>query len=78
MSISTTPVAPVKRLNINLTQRSYRELEKLQKETRHSMTELVRLGLGLAKIALEESSHGNKLILTSSDGRPIKEIVLPT
>jgi len=41
------------------------------------MTELVRVGLGLVKLALEAERKGHRLVVTTSDGQPIKEIVLP-
>jgi hypothetical protein len=41
------------------------------------MTEIVRLGVGLAKIALEAENQGNRLLIANSSGEPIKEIVLP-
>jgi len=49
----------------------------MAKRNRRSMTELVRLGLGLVKIALEAEQNGHKLIVTTADGQPLKEIVLP-
>jgi hypothetical protein len=42
------------------------------------MTELVRLGLGLVKIALEAERNGQRLIVTTAEGQAIKEIVLPS
>jgi len=42
------------------------------------MTELVRLGLGLVKVALEAQQNGNKLVVTTAEGQPLKEIVLPS
>jgi hypothetical protein len=41
------------------------------------MTDVVRLGLGLVKIALEASKNGNRLVVTNAEGQPLKEIVLP-
>ena len=41
------------------------------------MTELVRLGLGLVKIAIEAERRGHRLIVTTAEGDPVKEIVLP-
>jgi len=42
-----------------------------------SMTELMRLGLGLVKIAIEAEKRGQRLIVTTDEGVPVKEIVLP-
>ena len=66
-----------RRLNLNLSEQAYADVNVLAKDTRRSITELVRLGLGLVKIALQESRSGNKIIVTTSDGKPIKELVLP-
>jgi hypothetical protein len=41
------------------------------------MTEIVRTALGLVKIAQEVTDKDQKLIVTNSDGKPLKEIVLP-
>jgi hypothetical protein len=67
----------VKRLNINLSETAFGELQMLARRTRRSMTELVRLGLGLVKISIQEAARGNKLIVTTADGQPLREIVLP-
>lgn len=66
-----------KRVNFILSDRAYAELVDLSKKNRRSMTELVRLGLGLVKIALEAADRGQRLVVTTSDGQPIKEVVLP-
>jgi hypothetical protein len=75
------PPAPVqtetKRLNINLSATVFAELQTLSRETHRSMTELVRLALGLVRIVLQESAKGNKLVITTSTGQPLREIVLP-
>ena len=66
-----------KRLSINVTREVYDELNHLSRLRRSSMTEVVRLGLGLVRIAILEGKAGNKLIVTTADGKPVKEIVLP-
>jgi len=66
-----------RRLNLNLSPQAYADAVDLSEQTSRSLTELVRLGLGLVKIAVEESRKKNKLIVTTEDGRPIKELVLP-
>jgi hypothetical protein len=66
-----------KRVNFILSEKAHSELAALSKQTMRSMTELVRLGLGLAKIALEAESKGQRLIVTTAEGDPVKEIVLP-
>jgi len=41
------------------------------------MTELIRLGLGLVKIAIHAATNDQKLLVVDDQGKPIKEIVLP-
>jgi hypothetical protein len=67
----------LKRLNLNLSSSVYDELANLAKERRSSMTEIVRLALGLVKIILREAKSGNKFIIASSAGEPLKEVVIP-
>jgi hypothetical protein len=66
-----------KRLNIVLPETLYSEMAALARRVKMSITDLVRLGLALVKIAVEESRKGNKLIVTDSDGNPLRELVLP-
>lgn len=67
----------VKRLNVAMSERAYSELLRASEETKRSMTELVRLALGVVKILLEVEKNGQKLIIATSDGHAVKEIVLP-
>src|SRR2546423_12469700 len=66
-----------KRLGLNLPPPVYDEVNQLAKERRSSMTEIVRLALGLIKIVIREANKGNKLIITTPSGDPLREIVLP-
>ena len=75
---TSTAALTGKRVNFVLSERAYSELVTLSKETMRSMTEVVRLGLGLVKIALEAERQGNRLIVTTADGQAVKEIVLPS
>ena len=72
-----SPTLVGKRVNFVLSERAHSELYTLSKKTMRSMTELVRLGLALVKLALEAEEEGNKLVIVSADGKPLKEIVLP-
>ena len=77
-SNAITPAqAGTKRLNVILSAAVFAELQVLSKETRRSMTELVRLALGLVRIVLQEAAKGNKLIIATPNGQPLREIVLP-
>ena len=66
-----------KRLSLNLSDAVYDELTQLAAQRQSSMTEIVRLALGLVRIAISESEKGNKLVITSANGDALKEIVLP-
>jgi hypothetical protein len=74
---TTTPMAG-RRVNFVLSERAHTDLVGLSKDSMRSMTELVRLGLGLVKLAWEAQQNGNRLVVTTADGRPVKEIVLPS
>jgi hypothetical protein len=41
------------------------------------MTEIVRLALGLVKVAIREAKAGNKLVVARPNGEVIKELILP-
>jgi len=73
----TASVLTGKRVNFVISEKAYSELVSLSKETMRSMTELVRLGLGLVKIAIEAERNNQRLVVTTSEGTPVKEIVLP-
>jgi len=71
------PLIAQKRVNIVLSERAHSELLRLSKETMRSMTELIRLGLGLVKIAIEAERNNQRFIITTAEGDPVKEIILP-
>lgn len=77
------PAAPSKRLNLILSERAYEDLATIAAENRRSMTEIVRVGLGLVRYALEAERNGHRLIVArnSKNGNEsveaIKELVLP-
>ncbi len=77
MSAAAAPALAGKRVNFVFSERAYADLAGIAESTHRSMTEVVRLGLALVKIALEASRNGHKLVVTNSEGLPIKEIVLP-
>jgi hypothetical protein len=76
-AIEPSPNRTEKRINLVLPASAYAEVYGLSKSTKRSLTDLVRLGLGLVKIAIEEVAKGNKLIVASADGQAIKELVIP-
>jgi hypothetical protein len=76
-SIMNAIAAAKARLNVNLSERAREEVNGLSDDTGRSITDLVRIGLSLVKVVFEESRQGNKLIVTTADGKPLKELVIP-
>lgn len=68
-------VTNVRRLNINLPERTFQVLQRIADETGRSLTEVVRIGIGLAQVAVDEDAHGRKLAVIDQEGRVLKEIV---
>ena len=66
-----------RRLSLNLSNSAYEQLDGLAGESKTSMTEIVKLALGLVSIAIQEARRGNKLVIADPDGQAIKELVLP-
>jgi hypothetical protein len=66
-----------RRLNLILSQRAYDDAALTAKAHNRSMTEIVRLGLGLVKLALDAAANGDRIVIADKDGNPKREIVLP-
>ena len=66
-----------KRLSLILSSSVFENLSTLAKERRTTMTEIVRLALGLIKVAIREAEQGHKLVVVKSNGEVLKELVLP-
>jgi hypothetical protein len=75
---AVVPKLERQRLSINLPTPVLDELRALADSSHRSMTELVKDAFALAKIAYEEKQRGNKIAITDSDGKLIKELVMPT
>lgn len=67
-----------RRLAINLSERAYTDLRQVAASTSRPMSDVIKIGIGLYKVAAEVSRENNKLMVVSRDGRLLKEIVLPT
>lgn len=65
-----------RRLNINLPAKTYAELEKLAEESGRTMTELVRVAIGLVQVAIQEEGHEHKLAVIDRNGKLVKELIL--
>lgn len=71
-----TEIAP-RRLNVNLTEEAYSELEKLARSAGRSKTDLVRFALGLLRYVLNEKGQNRRFAVLSNDGQILKEFVVP-
>lgn len=76
-SAAAPAMIPTKRVNFILSERAHADLTNVAETTHRSMTDVVRLGVGLVKIALEASRNGHRLMVTTAEGVPLREIVLP-
>lgn len=66
----------MRRLNINLPEHVFSQLQELADKSGGSMTSVIRNGLSLAKLAYQEIERGNKLAVVSREGKVLREIVL--
>ena len=77
-AVADSNTTEVRRLNINLPEPVYEELQNLSNSTGRTMTELVRTALGLVNVAYGEGKRSNVLVVADKEtGKPIKQIVLP-
>ncbi len=66
-----------KRLSINLPADVFDELATLAEDSGRTMKEVIRIALGLAKVAIEETNGGNRIFIGTADGKILKQLVLP-
>lgn len=67
----------LKRVNFVISERAHATLLRIAHDTNRSMTDIIKLGLGLAQIVLEEMEKDNRIVVTTQTGQPVKELVLP-
>lgn len=67
----------MKRVTFNFTERAHDELKDISDAHDMPMVDVVRVGVGLMKVALEARVKGRKLMVCSSDSEPLQEVVLP-
>jgi hypothetical protein len=85
-SSGLTPEAPVAsasearfRLELNVTAADRHELHTLAREIgTRSLKEVIRLALSVLKVILAERRAGRKIIVTTAEGKPMKELVFPS
>jgi hypothetical protein len=63
------------RYNLILSGKSYEEMRAMSSARRWSLSEYVKLALGLVSLLTEAKDSGNKMMIFTADGKPIKEIV---
>ena len=66
----------MRRLNLNLTESLYEEISQLADSEGRTMTEVVRIGLGLARLAIDEQRKGGQLAVVDAAGQ-LHRIILP-
>jgi hypothetical protein len=66
------------RLTVDLSEADYKEMTSLAVNNRVKLSDFVRLGLALVRLALKAKKSGHKIIVTKANGTPLREIVLPS
>ena len=67
----------MRRLNANVPATLLDEMVEEKRRSGRDITELVKLGWQLVKIALREQRQGRALAVVDADGRIVKELVIP-
>jgi hypothetical protein len=65
-----------RRLNANLPAAMLDEMVEEKRRSGRDITDLVKLGWQLTKIALRERRQGNALAIVDPDGRVVRELVI--
>ena len=68
----------VKRLSFILSESAFSELQALADQSQKSMTELVRYGIGLMRVAEDAKRQKLRLMVVDSDNKAVREIVIPS
>ncbi len=76
--METTTKPSVKRLSFILSDSAFGELQELSNQSQKSMTELVRYGIGLMRIAEDAKRKKLRLMVVDEDNKAIREIVIPS
>lgn len=76
MTISPPPTTGGKvRLSIDVTEKLNRELERLAEASGATKADVMRRGLALVKVAIDEQAQGHKLGILDSNRKVLAEIV---
>lgn len=66
----------MKRLNLNLPETLYRDIENLAAEEGRTMADVLRIGLGLAYLVAAERKKGGQFAIIDSEGQ-LHRVILP-
>ena len=64
--------------NLRLSDVAMSQLREIAQRHRVPADDVVRLGISLAKIALEAREGGHKLVVATQAGDPLRDVVLPS
>ena len=67
---------PMKRLNLNLPETLYRDIENLASAEGRTMADVLRIGLGLAYLAASERKKGGQFAIIDAEGQ-LHRVILP-
>jgi hypothetical protein len=70
-------VEAARKLGLSLGAPVFEEFSQIARERKSTLSQIVRLALGLGRVALTELKKGNRLLIVSSEGTALKELVLP-
>jgi len=73
----TQEVESIRKVCLNLGVPAFEELSQLARDRKITLAQIVRLALGLGRVAIAELRNGNRLLVVSGDGTALKELVLP-
>jgi hypothetical protein len=71
------PGKPTRRLNANLPEKIFEHAEQIAWEHNWTITDVVRLGIGLLKVGYDAAKQGNRLAVVDEKGRVVEKILLP-
>lgn len=63
---------------LRLSNQALSQLRMIAEKHQLKPDEVVRLGISLAKVALEARERGHKLVVATQLGVPLKDVLLPT
>lgn len=74
---ANTASPAIRRLNVNLSEQVYDELQELAGRTGRTVSDLVRLALAVIRVILTEVGPDQNLYVGTRDGKVKKQIVIP-